>query len=166
MDFEYKKALTQLANAKLQAIYSLGENAEATLLKLVESSFSHKQKEHLIAASTEFDLLKKHTYKNVPKKSGMYLKLSHGRSAIDEYLTNWGSEGPYIGPLAWFHGTYLTDMRMAFADSDEIVDLSSSNEIPSPIYFDNDKLYYDGIYYGDWEIQQIVITKRKRQITI
>ena len=162
MSIEYRNALTQLANAKLQAINSLGDHSEAELLKLVERTFSDQPESYLIAISAKFDLLKNHTRTKVPKKSGMYLKLSHGRSAIDEYLSDWGIDGPYIGPLAWFHSTYLADMRMAFTDSNEIVDLCLSNEIPLPIYFDKDKLYYDGIYYGDWEIQQIVITKRKR----
>lgn len=161
MNFDYRNALTQLANAKLKAINSLGDNSEATLLKLVESTLSNLPESYLIAISAEFDLLKNHTHTKVPKKSGMYLKLSHGRSAIDEYLSDWGVNGPYIGPLAWFHSTYLTDMRMAFTDSSEVIDLCSSSETPLPIYFDKDKLYYDGIYYGDWEIQQIVITKRK-----
>lgn len=166
MNFEYRQALTKLATAKLQAINSLGADSEVALLKLVERSFRHEPANHLIAASAEFDLLEKHTYKNVPRKSGMYLKLSHGRSTVDEYLSNWGVDGPYIGPLSWFHGTYLTDMRMALAGSDEIIDLSFSSEIPSPIYFAQDKLYYDGIYYADWEVQQIVITKRKKQTNI
>lgn len=162
MSIEYRKALIQLAGAKLQAINSLGDDAEAALLKLVASSFSNEPESYLIAISAEFDLLRTHTHKNIPKKTGMYLKLSHGRSTIDEYLSNWGLEGPYIGPLAWFHGTYLSDMRMAFTDSNEIIDLSPLSGITSAIYFDNDKLYYDGIYYGDWEIQQLITTNRKR----
>lgn len=164
MSIEYRNALTQLANAKLQAIYSLGDNSEAELLKLVEKTLSDQQESYLIAVSAMFDLLKSHTHKKVPKKSGMYLKLSHGRSAIDEYLSDWGVDGPYVGPLAWFHSTYITDMRMVFTDSDEIIDLCSSSEIPLPIYIDKDKLYYDGIYYGDWEIQQVAFTKHNRKI--
>lgn len=160
--YEHAIALKQLAKAKLQAIYSLGDNTEALLLELVVSSLKNQPDKDIIEASKVFELVRLYTHKNVPKKSGMYLKLSHGRSTPDECLSEWGRDGPFLGPLSWFYSTYLTDIRMAFNDSEEIIDLSTRSTFPSPIYFVDGQLYYDGIYYGDWEIKHILVKKRKK----
>ena len=159
---EHEIALKQLAKAKLQAIYSLGDKAEALLLEFVISSLKNQSDKDVIDASKVFELVRRHTHKNVPKKSGMYLKLSHGRATPDEHLSDWGRDGPFLGPLSWFYSTYLTDMRMAFNDSEEIIDLSTRSTFPFPIYFVDGQLYCDGIYYGDWEIKHILIKKRKK----
>lgn len=40
-------------------------------------------------------------------KDAIYLRLFHGRASRDQQLTDWGAEGPVIGPvgLSWTYGT-------------------------------------------------------------
>jgi hypothetical protein len=48
----------------------------------------------------------------------MYLRLFHGRNAIDEELHDWGFQGPTFGPLDCFHIIYLTTFSISH-DTDE-----------------------------------------------
>ena len=45
----------------------------------------------------------------------MYLKLLYGRDMADEEMDDWGPDGPWIGPLNYFHCTYLSDIGIGFA---------------------------------------------------
>lgn len=86
-------------------------------------------------------------------KPGMYLMLTHGRNSPDEELNDWGSTGLYIGPLRWVHITYNSSINICAAN-----DYSQSGTGPmfakySPLYFCNAMLHYNGVYYGDWELE-------------
>jgi hypothetical protein len=85
----------------------------------------------------------------------MYLKLLHGRESADEEMNDWGSDGPWIGPLKWFHCTYLSDIGFGFTGGEELTTLSHSIDVPFPIYLCQGMIYYDGMYYGDWELQNL-----------
>ena len=67
----------------------------------------------------------------------VYLVLTHGRPSPDTDMSDWGSDGPVLGPLAWVHTTYLS--TIAVGDDLEL------NVVA-------DLIYYDGVYYGDMTI--------------
>ena len=70
-------------------------------------------------------------------KGKLYLHLFHGRNSPEEELHDWGFEGPYFGPLDYFHITYIT--RFAFARADYDHDLAAHGDL----------FVFDGKYYGD-----------------
>jgi hypothetical protein len=74
----------------------------------------------------------------------VYLELFHGRQSVAEELQDWGSQGPILGPLAYVHTTYSTDIKVETLDGIDGV-LQVVGELP-------DLLYYDGTYYGDWSV--------------
>lgn len=83
-----------------------------------------------------------------PKTPGMYLQLLHGRKSPDEQLDDWGPDGPCFGPLSWVHITYLTSINVGVSEQS----IGPMVGAPDPMYFVDDLLYYDGMYYGDWEL--------------
>lgn len=149
----YLQALNQLVDAQLLSLFTLGSGAEAELRKLIERNFRGCPDDYLISISDEFDLLKQHTLYNNPTIPGMYLKLLHGRTFVDQKLDSWGIDGPWIGPLEWFHCTYLTGIGIGFIGGDELSQMQFGDEYPSPMYFYKSFIYYDGQYYADWELQ-------------
>jgi len=72
----------------------------------------------------------------------VYLELFHGRTSPSQELRSWGSNGPYLGPLAWVHTTYACHVRACPVGGRDGIDI--------PVV--DDLLYYDGVYYGDWSI--------------
>ena len=139
----YLQALNQLVDAKLLSLFTLGSGAEAQLRKLVERSLQGCPDDYLISVSAEFDLLKQHTLSNNPTTPGMYLKLLHGRTFVGQKLDNWGEvDCPHQGHPDRFVG------------GDELSQMQFGDEYPSPMYFYESFIYYDGMYYGDWELQQ------------
>lgn len=90
-----------------------------------------------------------------PTRPGMYLCLTHGRVAIDEQLADWGSSGPYIGPLAWCHITYNSTINICAADDRNEEGTGPMCGIDEPLRFEADMLHYDGVYYGDWELMMV-----------
>ena len=151
----YTSALEQVANAQLKSLIGLGSKAEATILKLIRRHLQNQPRDYLISVSSGFDLLTQHTLHTTPIGPGMYLKLLHGRSTIDEEMDDWGNDGPWIGPLAWFHCTYLANVGVGFTGGEELAAMGTSNDFPSPMSLHEGLLYYDGIYYGDWELQYL-----------
>lgn len=95
---------------------------------------------------------------------GMYLHLFHGRTDPEEDMDDWGSDGPTIGPLAYVHTTYATDVRICFLDTGTELQFfpplpAVGNKpphaaFPGPrdINFHDDMMLFDGIYYGDWSV--------------
>jgi hypothetical protein len=57
------------------------------------------------------------------EKGRLYLHLFHGRNTPDEKLDDWGFQGPYFGPLDYFHITYIS--RFAFARAVILITISS-----------------------------------------
>ena len=74
-------------------------------------------------------------------KSKVYLSLFHGRTSPDEQLSNWGKEGPILGPFDWIHTTYRCEVKCGQDDGDY-----------HELTINEDCLYYDGIWYGDWSV--------------
>jgi hypothetical protein len=52
--------------------------------------------------------------------------------------------------LAWCHFTYLSFINLCAAGDDEGTGPMGEGD---PMYFHNDLLYYDGMYYGDFELE-------------
>lgn len=71
----------------------------------------------------------------------MYLQLFHGRTNADQQMDDWGLPGPVIGPLAYTHTTYASDVKFGFADT------SKSDGWLTVV---DGLIYYDGVSYGDW----------------
>ena len=79
---------------------------------------------------------------------GLYLKLLHGRTDPEARMQDWGFDGPWIGPLKWVHVTYLNNINLGF-NSDSCTGPMTSSD---PLYFIGAFVFYEGKYYGDWDI--------------
>jgi len=88
-----------------------------------------------------------HDDRNSEKENGLiYIHLYHGRKTPHEELDDWGVDGPVLGPFDWFHGTYFTTFKLGTLLDDDAWWLGDN---PG---FEHDPIYYDGMYYGDFEI--------------
>ncbi len=72
----------------------------------------------------------------------LYLRLFHGRADPSDVLTDWGTDGPTIGPFDTFHATYC--------DALELWNGETSFELST----DRALVRFDGIFYGDFEITE------------
>lgn len=73
----------------------------------------------------------------------VYLHLFHGRDSIDDQLSDWGDNGPVLGPLPYVHVTYHSEIKIG--DDYE------------PLRIVRDLVLYKGKYYGDWSIFDEVV---------
>ncbi len=69
------------------------------------------------------------------------LRLFHGRRSPDEHLSDWGRDGPVLGPLKSVSSTYCSELRVETTDED-VVELQVLEGL----------VYYGGVFYGDCEI--------------
>jgi hypothetical protein len=69
------------------------------------------------------------------------LRLFHGRDTPDERLTDWGFEGPLLGPLSSVNMTY-----------GEITLYPASDDVPPTLQMVNGLVAYENCFYGDMEI--------------
>lgn len=69
----------------------------------------------------------------------VFLHLFHGRKDPTEQLDDWGLDGPWLGPLDYFGGTY-GDLKVGY-------NLDTFN-----LHVYEGLVYYDGVYYGDFEV--------------
>ena len=152
---DYSTALANLAKAHLRAILSSGDGYQEKLASLIQDNLKCRPQDFVLSAAANHELLTRHTHDLQPTESGMYLKLLHGRAAANEELDDWGADGPWIGPLKWFHCTYLSDIGIGFAGGEELASQSYNVDISSPIYLCQEMIYYDGMYYGSWELQYV-----------
>ncbi len=152
---DYTNALARLVKVQATAILSSGDGLKTRLESLIQGYLRNRPEDYIFMALEEYEVLKRHTHNFMPTIPGMYLKLLHGRVSVDEELDDWGPDGPWIGPLNWFHCTYLSDIGIGFVGGEELTSLSYSIEVPSPIYLCQEMIYHDGMYYGDWELQNI-----------
>lgn len=74
----------------------------------------------------------------------LYLRLFHGRKPKDQDLDDWGSDGPIFGPLAYVHTTYAAHIHTAPQHQE--------GEDYEDLIIDEDLVYYDGVWYGDWSV--------------
>jgi hypothetical protein len=70
-------------------------------------------------------------------------------------MDDWGEDGPWFGPIKWFHCTYLSTFGLGFVSGEEYIAPSEDASVPAPMYFCDDMIYYNGVYYGDWETQLV-----------
>lgn len=70
------------------------------------------------------------------------LELLHGRPDPDEHLTSWGTDGP-VFLVRWVHVSYLLDLRLGLDDEtvEGVLPVVGASLV-----------YYDGVYYGDWNV--------------
>lgn len=73
----------------------------------------------------------------------------HGRQDPTQEMDDWGESGPFLGPLDWCHITYNTSINLGFTDGFETGPALQKDGLG----FYEDMLYFDGVYYGDWELQ-------------
>lgn len=145
-----------LAEQHLRAIVSRGETAQEILQLLFRKHIESCPENWLAQAKHEFELFERYTHDGKPKTNGLYLKLLHGRSPADMQLDDWGDDGPWIGPLEWFHCTYMATIGIGFSGGEDYFGGGETiSDLPSPMYICHDMIYFNGIYYGDWELQQI-----------
>ncbi|MFT3712679.1 MAG: hypothetical protein QM817_33940 [Archangium sp.] len=69
------------------------------------------------------------------------LRLFHGRRSLEEKLSDWGHDGPVLGPLRSVNATYCEELRLETTDG-LVVALSVIRGL----------VYYGGVFYGDFEI--------------
>jgi hypothetical protein len=60
----------------------------------------------------------------------VYLELFNGRKTPDEQMSDWGTEGPILGPFPFVHSTYATDIKI---------------DAEAPWFLIDGLLYYDGV---------------------
>lgn len=145
-----------LAKQQARAIVSRGQDVQEILQSFISKQIQSRSTTWLAQAKFEFDLFERHTHRSRPRIAGLYLKLLHGRSPIDLELDDWGDDGPWVGPLNWFHCTYMATLGIGFVGGEEFESSSGPiSELPSPMFISEEMIYYEGIYYGDWELQLI-----------
>src|ERR1022692_918144 len=93
-------------------------------------------------------------YGERPDKPGLYLALLHGRKFANEAMSDWGSDGPIIGPIRWCHTTYATEIKIEFESADDELLYFKDACYPQPRYLDvvEDLLVYNRKLYGDWTL--------------
>lgn len=151
----FEEALGQLVKVQAEALFSSGDDFQTRLEALIRGRISSHPQDFILSVFEEHLTIKRYTHERRPRESGMYLKLLHGRENADAEMNDWGPDGPWIGPLKWFHCAYLSDICIGFAGGEELTAMSHSIDIPSPMYLCQGMIYYDGMYYGDWELQNL-----------
>lgn len=155
MTSDTEGALSCLAKSYRKVLLSSGAETEARLEALIKSKLKGSPEALIASALKEHELIKRHTHTEMPTEPGMYLRLSHGRESIDAELEDWGYDGPWVGPIDWFHCTYMYDIGIGFATGEEFGPAAGTDLVPPPIFFSNDMIYCDGSYYGNWEVLQL-----------
>ena len=82
----------------------------------------------------------------------MYLHLFHGRTSPDERLSDWGSDGPWIGPLCAVRTTYTHTLKLKFCNPRDAARFGLSVEQPW-LHVREQMLLHAGVYYGEWVIE-------------
>jgi hypothetical protein len=91
-------------------------------------------------------------YGEKPARPGMYLGLLHGRDHPQQQMSDWGFNGPMIGPLQWFHTTYACTVRIAFESAIDGLRYFGEAGTDHEIELSGDLLVFGGKYYGDWTV--------------
>ena len=150
---DYSPALKKLARAQADFLLTSHGDVGDRIANFIESHLKQLPSLFVVSAYQEHKLMEEHTHHEEPQRPGMYLKLLHGRKHSNEEMDDWGLDGPWIGPLRWFHCTYLSSVGIGFEDGGELGAMSPGEEVPSPMFFFEGLLYFSGMYYGDWELQ-------------
>ena len=79
----------------------------------------------------------------------LYLHLFHGRHSPDECLSDWGIDGPWIGPLASAQITYANTLKLVFVRPSDAAAFGLDPQRPW-LHTNEFMLVHGGIYYGEW----------------
>lgn len=71
----------------------------------------------------------------------LYVQLFHGRKDRDQLMQDWGENGPTLGPFEWVQVTYFKTVRCGLPNGEDIW-----------LTRCDDMVFYDGMYYGDFDI--------------
>lgn len=84
----------------------------------------------------------------------VYIHLFHGRKDPAEDLEDWGSDGPFLGPLDFVHFTYMNAPRLMRTHDEKGYPLAGDDPRLVEDWFCqyDDLIYYDGVFYGDFSI--------------
>lgn len=97
-------------------------------------------------------------------KPGLYLALFHGREAPEQALSDWGFNGPVIGPLRYAHMTYCCDLKISLsregyeryfpeeAAKERAAGLTVCEPVDHSLAVVKDLVVYDGRYFGDFTV--------------
>lgn len=103
-------------------------------------------------------------------KPGLYLRLFHGRKSPAQDMTDWGFDGPMIGPLEYVHTTYNAEVKIKFVDDNRHdfekyfpAEMARENaqakdntnwyvSTETQLAMVEDLLVYEGEYFGDWSV--------------
>lgn len=91
-------------------------------------------------------------YGSRPKKPGLYLGLFHGREVPTQLMSDWGFDGPQIGPLRWCHTSYAHVVKLEFESAVDAAIYFGAGSVQFELRTDGDLLKVDGKYYGDWTV--------------
>ncbi len=87
-----------------------------------------------------------------PEQPGLYLGLFHGRHDRRASMSDWGFAGPVLGPLRYFHTTYLHDIKIGFVRLGDACRMLGSTDTEVCLEVVDDMISLDGAYYGDWSV--------------
>ena len=104
-------------------------------------------------AKVSYDSLPK--YGRRPINPGLYLGLFHGREQPTEPMSDWGFDGPMIGPLNWCHTTYARSVKLEFQRAADALVYFGEADCNCDLEMDGDMLVYGGRYFGDWTLYYV-----------
>ena len=81
-----------------------------------------------------------------------FLHLFHGRPTPETILSDWGSDGPWIGPLCAVRTTYAHTLKLKFCNPRDAARFGLSVEQPW-LHVREQMLLHAGVYYGEWVIE-------------
>jgi hypothetical protein len=90
-------------------------------------------------------------YGTEPAEPGLYLGLFHGRNDPTDQMTDWGFNGPLIGPLTFVHTTYTSNIKLDFV-SDNDAKRYFPNQTDHMLTVSDDMVLFDSKFYGDWTV--------------
>ena len=90
----------------------------------------------------------------------LYIKLYHGATSSGELITlsmdgNWGSEGPYIGPLSYVQITYGSHIKFDFVhpeDREKFFQLPGTGTSNPEFWWEDGLIFFVDTFYGDMQI--------------
>ena len=83
--------------------------------------------------------------------TNLYLHLFHGRRAPDDWLNDWGIDGPWIGPLIAAQTTYAHTLKLMFVEPQDALTFGLDPQQPW-LHVRKMMLLHSGIYFGEWEV--------------
>lgn len=84
-------------------------------------------------------------------KPKLLLHLFHGRHRPDQQLDDWGEDGPWL-EIEWLHATYMTTFSFGVPDELDVFYCNQWQHREQSGTFVEELFYYNGMFYGDWEI--------------